>query len=64
MVFNSLSPEYELEVTIIDDHEEYAWSDIIIDPSNTERVTDAIIQATVWKVDMEQVKSVRHFIAR
>jgi hypothetical protein len=51
-------------LTIISPTEKYKWSDIIIDCKEEEPILQASVQATLWKLSIEKVKTVTQFIAR
>jgi hypothetical protein len=40
------------------------WSDIIIDYTEEEHILQTSVQATLWKLSIEKVKTVIQFIAR
>ncbi|SRR6266542_2597060 len=56
--------EIKNEMTIISPTEKYKWSDIIIDCKEEERISQANVQAILWALSIEKVKTVTRFIAR
>ncbi len=65
MVLNSKDKEeIKNEMAIISPTENYKWSDIIIGCKEEERILQTSVQATLWKLRIEKVKTITQFIAR
>lgn len=46
------------------DKETKAWQTIFINPNDKKRIAKSVVQASLWQVKIEQVKSVKEFTAR
>lgn len=46
------------------DKETKAWHSIFINPADTKRIAKSVVQACLWQVKIDKVKSVKEFTAR
>jgi hypothetical protein len=46
------------------DKETKAWQSIFINPTDKRRIAKSVVQASLWRVKIDQVKSAKEFTAR